>query len=259
MKTRITHYTVKLDGKMKTPVTLALLSDLHNAECEEEIMQALMREKPTAVISAGDMVTAKGGRCAYDKAVHLINRIAQHFPIYLVRGNHEERMRAQESRYPGRYADYLAQIQGENVRMLDDRTEMLVAGGRRLALTGYALGLEYYHRRGRKMLMSEEITQAVGKPIDADVHILAAHHPDFFPAYAKWGADLSLCGHVHGGIVRIPLLGGVFGATYCLFPKYTRGMYSIGQHKMILSAGLGAHTIKLRFNNPTELVMIHIQ
>ena len=81
----------------------------------------------------------------------------------------------------------------------------------------------------------------------------------FFDAYAGWGADLTLSGHIHGGIVRIPGIGGVISTSYRLvFPKYDGGYYEQNQKKMIVSRGLGSHTIPVRLFNPAELVVIDL-
>ena len=43
---------------------------------------------------------------------------------------------------------------------------------------------------------------------DSSVYtVLLAHNPDYFPQYAGWGADLTVSGHVHGGVARVPLWG----------------------------------------------------
>lgn len=47
--------------------------------------------------------------------------------------------------------------------------------------------------------------------------ILLAHSPLFFEAYRKWGADLTLSGHFHGGTIRLPVLGGVMTPQYQFF------------------------------------------
>lgn len=63
-------------------------------------------------------------------------------------------------------------------------------------------------------------------------------------------------GHVHGGIMRLPVFGGVLSPSLTLFPKYDGGRFSEGKSTMILSRGLGTHTIPLRVFNPGELVVI---
>ena len=86
-----------------------------------------------------------------------------------------------------------------------------------------------------------------------------AHNPVYMEAYKKWGADLVLCGHLHGGIVRIPWLGGVISPQFRLFPKHSGELTKEGEQNMVVSKGLGTHTIKIRFLNMAEVIVLHIQ
>ena len=67
-----------------------------------------------------------------------------------------------------------------------------------------------------------------------------------------------MSGHLHGGIARLPYLGGVVSPDPELFPRYDHGIYENGAAKMIVSAGLGTHSVNLRVNNPPELVIVDI-
>ena len=87
---------------------------------------------------------------------------------------------------------------------------------------------------------------------------MLAHNPAYFEAYASWGADLTLSGHVHGGIMRLPWLGGVLSTSLTLFPKYDGGEFRLGEKRMIVSRGLGSHTIPIRIFNPAELVAVEL-
>ena len=100
------------------------------------------------------------------------------------------------------------------------------------------------------------LEKKLGRPDRSRFNILIAHNPSYFPAYAEFGADLVLSGHVHGGIARIPFLGGVISPALRLFPKYDGGRYREGESVMILGRGLGTHTIPVRFLNPGELVEV---
>ena len=106
-------------------------------------------------------------------------------------------------------------------------------------------------------LGTEEIEERVGKADPARFQLLLAHHPGYFPEYAKWGANLTLAGHYHGGIVRLPLLGAVISPQMQLFPRYSHGLFSIEHRDLITSSGLGWHTIPIRVNNPPELIALH--
>ena len=98
----------------------------------------------------------------------------------------------------------------------------------------------------------------LGNPDRDRYSILLAHNPEHFQAYVSWGADLILSGHVHGGIIRLPFLGGVVSPAMKLFPKYDGGLFSQGNSHMVLSRGLGTHTIPVRINNKAELVVVEL-
>ena len=101
------------------------------------------------------------------------------------------------------------------------------------------------------------VAELIGKKQE-EYTILLAHTPVYFEEYAKWGANLVCSGHVHGGIVILPFLGGVISTTYELFPKYDHGQFQIDNTKMVLSRGLGMHTIKLRLFNKPEISVIKL-
>ena len=88
--------------------------------------------------------------------------------------------------------------------------------------------------------------------------ILLPHHPDYIGEYAAWGADLVLAGHLHGGQMRLPGIGGLIAPGFKLFPPYTKGRYALGKTEMIVSPGLGTHTIPFRVFNPRELVIVDL-
>ena len=89
--------------------------------------------------------------------------------------------------------------------------------------------------------------------------ILLAHNPVYFKQYAAWGADLTLSGHLHGGIIRLPLIGGVITPQAKLVPRYSAGKYMIGEKTVIVSRGLGfCKRRPIRILNPGEIVIINI-
>ncbi len=277
MHFRVTEYTIQTDpvNSPKEPFAVMVLSDLHNeayGRNNEQLLNQIRKEAPAFLVSTGDLVTAKAGKCAFDQAAVLVRKLSAEFPIYLIQGNHELRMQNTEA-YGSAYASYIKKAgiafgdfrdihtAGSAKRgawLLNDAAAAFNVMGMNVALFGYTVPLQDYHRTGRCSIREEHLRLAFsGLPASPETYkILAAHHPDGFPAYAKWGADLSLTGHVHGGIVRVPLLGGVVGASLRPFPPYTRGSYTLDGHRMILSGGLGSHTIKLRINNPPELVCL---
>lgn len=89
---------------------------------------------------------------------------------------------------------------------------------------------------------------------------ISARHPIIFNgAYKLWNVDLVLSGHTHGGLIRLPFVGGMYAPMQGWFPEYDRGYFRLGEHmQMVISAGLAGHGIIPRINNPPEIVVIDL-
>ena len=98
------------------------------------------------------------------------------------------------------------------------------------------------------------MTAACGDPF----WMLLAHRNDrFVGEYSLLGADLTISGHGHGGIWRLPFVGGVFGTQRNLFPSYTSGFYADNGASVFVSRGLGnsPKIIPRIFNRPQVAVI----
>ena len=100
----------------------------------------------------------------------------------------------------------------------------------------------YYNRFYRGPLPVSELTDHLGKPDPARYGILLAHHPAYRSSYASYGADLTLSGHYHGGVVALARTGAC-DAGFRLFEN-CRGLFLTGGTCQIISAGTGEHTIR---------------
>ena len=70
---------------------------------------------------------------------------------------------------------------------------------------------------------------------------------------------MSRPGHLRGGIVRLPGIGGVITPQAFLFPKYSGEMTVEGEQAVIVSKGLGTHTIDIRLFNMPEVVLVTLK
>ena len=129
--------------------------------------------------------------------------------------------------------------------------------GEQVQITGLALPEEYYQKGKKIQLSVKTMNRLAGKASKERFHILLAHTPRYGDTYLDWGGDLILAGHYHGGMMRLPILGGVISPDFKLFPKYCRGDFHRQDRHLIVSAGLGEHTLPIRIFNPRELVLIH--
>ena len=244
--------------------TFAYLADLHDVcvgENNSLILENLKNRRPDAILLGGDMITERkhgvhATECRH--ALDLVIRLAELAPVYYSIGNHEARWMDPERIHTESYEDYKNALEAAGVRFLDNRSVKLHKGADMIRITGLSLPLRYFGVRHETL--DTQIVHLLAKDPDPDhFQILLAHSPTHHAAYDGWGADLTLSGHYHGGQVRLPLLGGVISTGWTLFPKYDMGMYALKNGKLIVSAGLGTHTIPLRINNPPEAVYITLR
>ena len=123
---------------------------------------------------------------------------------------------------------------------------------------GLEIDREYYQKFKEIKMEEAYLEKLLGKPDKDRVSLLIAHNPDYFKSYAAWGVDLVVSGHVHGGLMRLPVLGGVISPAIRLFPKFDGGAFKERDAVMILGRGLGTHTLPVRIFNPGELVVIEL-
>lgn len=248
------YYTVPGVYEDNCPaVKIVMLADLHGAVFGKEnsrLIETIQEEEPDMICVAGDM-TVKDGR-GTDSCLALCRKLLSVCPIYYAVGNHEIRMECYES--------FLAELQKLGVRVLDNEHTCCVLRGRKLAVYGLNMEEYFYHKFWEKRELTEgQLRNDLGEPEPASYRILLAHNPEYFETYHKWGAHLVLSGHVHGGIARLPFIGGVIEPSLRLFPKYDAGCFTKGDTRMILSRGLGTHHIRLRFFNVPEVSVICIK
>lgn len=255
----VRHYSLR-DQRIKKPVKAVVLADLHNKRYgkeNERLLQAIDEIRPDMILIAGDILTAKP-KASLETAVDLLTKLAGKYPIYYGNGNHEHRLKL----YPENYGDmaerYEEALQKIGIRRLVNEHTVLEESG--ICIYGSEIDKLYYKRFGIQPMDPEYLKSLLGQPSAEKYTILIAHNPDYFPYYAEWGADLVLSGHVHGGMVRIPFWGkGVVSPNIRLFPQYDGGEFTLGKSKMLLSRGLGMHTIPVRLFNPGEILEVDLR
>lgn len=248
------------DERIKKNFRAVVLADLHNkryGKNNEQLLDAIRECKPDMILVAGDIPTATPGK-KLDIAIGLMEELSKDFPVYYGNGNHEYRMRI----YPETYGDMCEKYDEALskmgvIRLVNTHTNLEEYG---VTVYGAEIDKFYYGRFGVKPMTDSYMESILGKCREDTYGILIAHNPDYFPKYAAWGADLVLAGHVHGGMVRVPIWGrGVVSPNIRLFPKYDGGIFREGKSTMVLSRGLGMHTIPIRLFNPGELVVIDFE
>ena len=270
---RVVSYSVN-NEKIAARKKLAVFSDLH---CHvffpqnNRLINAVRRIEPDAILMSGDMITARDVE-RFDRVLGLMRELIKIAPVYYSMGNHEDRIKKMflfrdddepDEIYERRvkkmellhsfYEDYENALRKMGVRILDNEYDEI---GDDIRVYGLSIPLECYKKRDDIPLPDGFIESVFGTPDEKRFNIMLAHEPRFAKRYAAWGAELTFSGHNHGGLVRIPGVGSVFGPRLERFPEYDMGEYDVDGKKLIVSAGLGVHSFKIRIFNRAQLLEV---
>ena len=336
----VRRYPVRSD-RIRRAFRAVLIADLHEKDYgnnNEKLIRRIRELEPDLILVGGDLLVSGiftnrvrrqlGIKHMYEgegmtpppvedndwmkNSIPFTEALTQIAPAYFVEGNHELRLHYNACSEYERAFDKA--LRNTGIHILDNKAVPVVIKGEDTGITlqGLNLPITYYEKFKRNILKREVVEKLIGRPDPKRFTVLLTHSPVYFDTYALWGADLSLCGHVHGGLMRLPFIGGVMGTGPNLFPKYSGGLYEAevkagdertgggtgretgegtrggtgggtheGTHersdkrtgegtrersgkrtgtrearKMIVTCGLGAHTLPIRIFNPGEITVL---
>ncbi len=251
---RKTEYDIDT-GKNRN-LRFAFIADYHqtmDGRTNGKIKSIIEKEKPDFIISAGDMIVGSSIPEKKQVAIDLLNELSSIARVFISNGNHEQRYAYND---PNGYADFRKKL-SDSVTWLDNETSDFSED---IRIYGLDIDYKYYKRFEKVEMKSDYLLELFHKKPENDkLNIMIAHDPEYIDAYADFGPDIILSGHLHGGIVRLPLLGGVISPRLKFFPKYDYGFYKVKNSSMIVTNGLGSHSIPLRLFNTPEVVIINVR
>lgn len=221
------------------------LSDLHGAEFGEDGMELVEKVKelePDMIALTGDFVTDEGDLAAVEK---LVARLTELCPVYFVSGNHE---------FGSGLAVKVRNIlERAGVKYLSNEYLTISRGEDGILLGGVEDPLAY-----ADMLSPDELAQKMNDAAPDAFKILLGHRNYWMTEYPELPVDLIFCGHAHGGLIRIPGVGGLIGTDRRLFPDFDAGEYNNGRYTLIVSRGLGNSVSIPRIFNRPEIVCVEL-
>ena len=239
----VSRYTLK-SSKLKQRTVIVQVSDFHNTHIKrlkEDLWKQIRDTDPDIICLTGDLVDSRftDVKCALD----YVNQLAQIAPIYFVTGNHEIRLKKKPA--------IIRKLYNAPMTVLED--EAVVLNGINL------IGMDDFYdipedRRNHRFTDKYEQLHD-----DSLFNVVMLHRPELFETYCENNVDLIICGHCHGGQIRLPLLGPGFAPNQGLFPKFSEGIYQKDGTSLIVSRGIGNSLFPFRVNNHPELVIITLQ
>ena len=216
------------------------LTDLHidGIDGLAEIVADLIAGLDTDLcVMTGDYRYELVGPCdeVYPRMAEILSRVRAEHGIAAILGNHDE-------------SDIAGELEKLGVRMLINESFEIRRGEASLWVAGVD-DPHYYGFDDLKMALE-------GVPPNA-FKILLAHSPEIFEEAAAADVDLYLCGHVHAGQIRLPLIGSILTNADC--PRsYTYGNWQHHGMRGYTGAGVGCSFLPVRFNCPPEITVIEL-
>jgi uncharacterized protein len=278
---------------------IVVLADLHNCSFGKNnarLVKRIDKLAPDYILVVGDMINKKAASYPSNSFL-LLESLAEKYKIYYSYGNHEQKLDQYESSMMNQEAseagdissrqiqtngqstsstgrnssseqqkelysswiEYRNNLTHRNITFLDNKSVSLSKKGASLRITGLSLSLDYFERHWMQELSQTHLKNTIGDKRKNEYQILMAHNPFYFKKYVAWGADLVVSGHVHGGMVRLPGIGGLLSPQAKFFPKYQSGLYKENGKVMVVSRGLGSHSIMPRLFNIPEIVFLRLE
>ena len=220
------------------------LADLHGrvfGRGSRRLLAAVRRAEPDLICIDGDLFDEHTDLAMLPPLLRGLCAIA---PVYYVTGNHEWRV-------PG-LRGILAQMRACGVTVLQDDWRVLRRGEDALVLAGTDDPCGPAERKTPAELIADIRAEAG----EAAFLLLLAHRNDQLPQWSALGVQAVLAGHCHGGVVRLPFVGGLFGTDRRLFPAWDAGLYRQGETALYVSRGLGYTNVHFRLFNRPEVAVI---
>lgn len=223
---------------------VAELSDLHGRSFGENnvrLLRTLQKARPDMICICGDLFDEKTDLTMLEPLLTGLTDIA---PVYYVTGNHEWQVK--------NLREILQKMRAWGVTVLENEGRVLSRGGAEMVVAGVHDPCGPYDMKTPAALV-RELRSAQGN----DFILMLSHRNDELAMWSQLGVQLVLSGHCHGGVVRLPFVGGVFGTRRELFPEYDAGVYRQDGTTLFVSRGLGYTNVHFRlFNRPHVPIMI---
>lgn len=222
------------------------LSDLHAAEFgrnNARLVQKVAAARPDLIVLTGDFIEDE---TQIPVTRTLARQLIELAPVYFVSGNHDWASHASDELF-----DTLSDV---GVTCLHNEAVTLERGGDSIVLAGVD-----DPNGPSDMPRPDEVAADAQAAHPEAFTILLGHRNYWVEKYPALPVDVIFCGHAHGGIIRLPGIGGLIGTAHSLFPDYTEGMFASGQYQMIVSRGLGQIPLIPRLGNNPEIVCLTLR
>ena len=232
------------------PVRIVHLSDFHASRVVPyafiaESVTAGIAEQPDLIALTGDFFTKRAHDL--DRYVGILRRLSAAAPAFACLGNHDGGPWTRVAGGNATIDEALLLLRAAGIRCLQNDAAELSLRGRALQMIGVGdLWSGLCHP-------AEAFARAPSR--GTATRILLNHNPDAKEALRPFDWDVMLCGHTHGGQIRIPFLGTPFAPV--ADKRYVEGLHRWSERWLNITRGVGnLHGVRL--NCRPEICVIEL-
>ena len=245
LRLTVTDYTVSSDRLPEAfdGYKIVQLSDLHTMEFgknNQRLVNKVADLEPDIIALTGDYIEDAGDLSVVRELVRQLSEIA---PVYYTSGNHDWASKC--------IGDLRNAVDLNGGKYLSNEHLLLERDGASIVLAGVE-----DPNSNADMPRADAVIQKLNEAYPDSYIILLAHRNDFITRYPNLECDLIFTGHGHGGVVRLPFVGGLVGTDLKLSPTYDAGVFHRGRYDMVVSRGLGGAPYYPRLLNNPEIVCV---
>ena len=247
----VTTRLVPLEPVKARPLLRVLhLSDFHASRVVplELIARSIalgLAQKPDLILLTGDFITTTYDRFA-DYA-QLLARLPAAAPTFACPGNHDGGPWARLAGGYGSLEPVVTLLKDAGIRCLENDWLALTVSGRPVQLVGVG---DFWSGA----CAPDSVFPRLPARADA-TRIVLNHNPDAKELFRRHDWDLMLCGHTHGGQLRLPLLGTPFAPVRD--KRYVEGLHFWADRWLHITRGVG-NLHGVRFNCPPEVSVLDL-
>lgn len=234
---------------------IAHISDLHNkkhGEGQYKLLDMLKSINPDIIVLTGDVIVNGNSLNSMD----LLKKLPDSAPVLYVYGNHEAAVK--------NINEYEKILNDSGIVLLNNSHKEICVNSEKILFLGIkdpAFG--YPYGLSKQQAVKNYLVEVCGNlpenySRENVFTVLLSHRPECMEIYSKFGIDLILSGHAHGGQFRFPFKNGFFAPGQGFFPKLAGGYFNNGSSEMIVSRGAGNGKPIPRICNPYEVVAVEL-
>ncbi|MDP8236301.1 MAG: metallophosphoesterase family protein [Candidatus Erginobacter occultus] len=236
----VTEEEITIEGYFRSPgtVRIVFLADLHIIDAgrrERRLLETVEELAPDLILIAGDFIKTGADP---GETIAAAARLRAPLGVYGVVGNIDISHRQSRRLLQG--------LEAAGVDMLRDRRRRLRAGDLEFDLVGFDLNPS-----------QEEVAEVFAGRESGFPQIVLTHWPYLLDILTPHQPELILCGHTHGGQVRLPVFGSFF-ARLLAGTHYDQGLFTVLGSRVYVTRGVGMTTHQIRLFCPPEIVFLTV-